>query len=99
MDRATTHYEENLVQRFQKYNFEFILIPPGLTRYVQQLDMCVNAPFKKNYNIGILIFAIDNKNEKKPKEDDICYVKFVSPPPRIQNLRKRGYVNYVSGDT
>ena len=71
MDRATTHYEENLVERFQKYNADFILIPPGLTRYVQPLDVCVNAPFKKKLQHWNIDFAIDNKNEKKPKEDDI----------------------------
>ena len=48
MDRATTQYDENLVERFKKYNEEYILIPPGLTRYVQPLDVCLNASLKKN---------------------------------------------------
>ena len=68
MDRPLTHYKENLVKRFQKYNAEFILIPPGLTRYVYPLDVCVNAPFKKNYNIGILILLSITKMKKNQKK-------------------------------
>ena len=48
MDRATTHYDKNLSKLFKDNNSSFILIPPGLTRYIQPLDVSINGPLKKN---------------------------------------------------
>jgi len=53
MDRATTHYDANLSDKFKLYNACYILIPPGLARFIQPLDVSINAPFKKFYIIGI----------------------------------------------
>ena len=46
LDRATTHFSSDLNERFKKYESHFVLIPPGLTRYLQPFDMAVNKPFK-----------------------------------------------------
>ena len=55
MDRATTHYDENLKNWFKKFKSYFILIPPGLTRYIQPLDVSINGPLKKNASLGYLL--------------------------------------------
>ena len=71
MDRATSHYDETLVDIFKKYNSYFILIPPGLTRFIQPLDVSINGPFKKAMHHWDIDFRIQNKNEKKPTPNDI----------------------------
>lgn len=53
--RATTHYDDTLSETFKNYNGAYILIPPGLIRFIQPLDVSINGPLKKNFIIGILI--------------------------------------------
>ena len=48
MVRATTHYDKNLSKLFKDNNSSFILIPPGLTCYIQTLDVSINGTLKKN---------------------------------------------------
>ena len=45
-DRATSHYIENLDSVMKKNNSAYILIPPGLTKFFQSLDISINFPFK-----------------------------------------------------
>lgn len=71
LDRATTHYEENLVEKFKKFNASYILIPPGLTRFLQPLDCSVNGPFKKALTHWDVEYRIDHKNTKKPSYNDL----------------------------
>ena len=71
LDRATTHYEENLVEKFKKFNASYILIPPGLTRFMQPLDCSVNGPFKKALIHWDVEYRIDHKNTKKPSYNDL----------------------------
>ena len=52
MDRATTHYDKNLSKLFKDNNSSFILIPPGITRYIQPLDVSINGPLKKINSLG-----------------------------------------------
>ena len=69
--RATTHYDENFVSNFEKFNSNYILIPPGLTRFSRPLDVSINAQFKKYLHHWYIIFLIDNENKRKPTEIDI----------------------------
>ena len=71
MDRATTHYDKNLSKLFKDNNSSFILIPPGLTRYIQPLDVSINGPLKKKLIHWDTDFRIDSMNKKKPNEFDI----------------------------
>ena len=48
-----------------------MLIPPGLTRFIQPLDVSINGPFKKAIHHWDLDFRIKNLNSKKPTRDDI----------------------------
>ena len=45
LDSVTTHYNENLSQKFDKYNSNYILFPPSLKMFVQPLDMRINSTF------------------------------------------------------
>ena len=59
---------------FNDKNFiYFLLISPGLTRFIQPLDVCINGPFKKAMHHWDLDFRIKNLNNKKPIRDDIIY--------------------------
>ena len=71
MDRATTHYDKNLSKLFKDNNSSFILIPPGLTRYIQPLDVSINGPLEKKLIHWDTDFRIDSMNKKKPNEFDI----------------------------
>jgi len=64
MERVTSHYDETLMDIFKKYNSYFILIPPGLTRFIQPLDVSIKGPFKKAMHHWDIDFRIQNKNEK-----------------------------------
>ena len=71
LDRATTNFEENLVNKFKANNSTYLLIPPGLTRYIQPLDVVVNKPIKTKIYNWDTNFRINNLNMKKPNEIDI----------------------------
>ena len=42
---TTTHYDNNILEKFIKFISTFILIPPGLTRFIQPLGVSINGPF------------------------------------------------------
>ena len=46
IDRATSHYENQLITIFKDNNCKYILIPPGITRFCQPIDVSINAPVK-----------------------------------------------------
>ena len=46
LDRATSHYYENISDDFKRNDGNYVLIPPGLTRFLQPLDISINFPFK-----------------------------------------------------
>lgn len=71
LDRATTHYDPKLIDIFKQHKSYFLLIPPGLTRFIQPLDVGINGPFKKAMHHWDLDFRIKNLNNKKPTRDDI----------------------------
>lgn len=71
MDRATTHYDANLVETFKAQNSSYILIPPGLTRFIQPLDVSINGPFKKAMIHWDTEFRISHMNIKKPDYNDV----------------------------
>ena len=71
MDRASTHYLTNLTSLLEKEKWKYCLIPPGLTRFAQPLDISINFPMKQyliNYDS---LFRINTLNKIKPTEEDI----------------------------
>lgn len=47
LDRATSHYFTELKDEFYSRNYKYVLIPPGLTRFAQPLDISVNFPLNQ----------------------------------------------------
>ena len=71
LDRATTHYDTNLVNIFKENNCKYILIPPGITRFTQPLDVSINMTFKVAIKKWDSLFRIINSYYKKPEYKDI----------------------------
>ena len=47
LDKATSHFTENIIAKYTN-DYKFMtFIPSGLTRYLQPLDVVVNKPFKE----------------------------------------------------
>ena len=68
IDRATSHYIENLDLTMKKNNS---LVPPGLTKFFQPLDISVNFPFKHYLNTEYFKYNIANMNTKKITQNNI----------------------------
>ncbi len=47
LDMAATHYDPKLIDIFNMHKSHFLLIPPGLTRFIHPLDFSINVPSKK----------------------------------------------------
>ena len=47
IDSVLAHYDNELESSLKEKNPSYILIPSGLTKYIQPLDASINAPFKK----------------------------------------------------
>lgn len=60
-----------MVNKFKANNSTYLLIPPGLTRYIQPLDVVVNKPIKNKMYNWDTNFRINNLNIKNPNEIDI----------------------------
>ena len=41
MDRAISHFQPNLSQLLEKEKWKYCLIPPGLARFAQPLDISI----------------------------------------------------------
>ena len=71
LDRATTHFDANLREEFNKRESTYVLIPPGLTTYLQPLDVGVNKEIKQFMKQADTHFRIKNKNIRPPNENEI----------------------------
>ena len=71
MDRATTHFNKDFSIIFEKYKSHYILIPPGLTRYLQPLDVAVNKSFKNSMKSSDCEFRLKNNNNTCPSDNII----------------------------
>ena len=71
LDRATTHFDNDLTNVFNKREASYVLIPPGLTSYLQPLDVGINKEIKNYMRRKDTEFRIKNNNLKAPNENDI----------------------------
>ena len=83
MDRARSHFSNEISDIFEKNNSKFILIPPGMTRFVQPLDVCINKPFKDAMRKAYTEYEIKKGMQNKPSHEDLVSI-----------LEKVWYVNY-----
>ena len=63
MDRARLHFSSEITNIFEKYDSNFVLIPPGLTYVLQPLDTHVNKSFKANVRAEYHKWLLKNKEE------------------------------------
>lgn len=71
MDRTTTHFDPDLSKEFDRHNAKYVLIPPGLTQFLQPLDVGINKDIKKFMRAADTNLRIKNKNIHPPSENDI----------------------------
>ena len=71
LDRATTHFENNLTEKLEKEKWKYSLIPSGLTRYCQPLDISINYPMKEYLHQFDTLYRIKTLNRIKPSEEVI----------------------------
>ena len=77
MDRATSHYSVSLIKIFINNNSIYILISPGLTRFLQPLDVSINFPFKTYLKQEYINFNLFKFNNEKATYDDIIKILYV----------------------
>ena len=71
MDRVTTHFENNLTEKLENEKWKFSLIPSGLTRYCQPLDISINYPMKEYLHQFDTLYRIKTLNRIKPSEEEL----------------------------
>ena len=71
MDRVTTYFENNLTEKLENEKWKYSLIPSGLTRYCQPLDISINYPMKEYLHQFDTLYRIKTLNRIKPSEEDI----------------------------
>ena len=71
IERATSHSENELVNIFKDNNSKYILIPPGIKRFCQPLDISINAPVKAAIKKWDTLFRISNNNTRKPTNKEL----------------------------
>ena len=67
-DKASSHFNSQINEMFEKNKCFFRVIPPGLTLYCQPLDLCINKTFKDAIKAKYRVFCIKWQNTKKPQK-------------------------------
>ena len=63
LDKAPSHVDNDILEKFKLYNTHYVYMPGGLTRYLQPLDIGINKVFKtavKNEYSKIELFEKEN---------------------------------------
>lgn len=71
MDRTRSLFSDDFSENFKIENSKYILIPPGMTSFLQPLDVCINKPFKDELLKSYTDFEIKNVLTKKLIQEDI----------------------------
>ena len=76
MDWAPSHDNTEILNIFKGGNMDLTLIPDGLTRYYQPLDVSINKPFKNALLEKHISYCIENSNKdlKIPRSKMIEYI-------------------------
>lgn len=69
IDRATIHFLKDLNLLFKSFDSHFLLISPGLTRYLQPPDMAINKPVKHTMKNLDCQFRIQTEKQLSPTDE------------------------------
>ena len=106
MDRATTYFNNDLSNIFEKYKSRYILIPPGIAQYLQPLDLTINKPFKNVMKTSDDEFRLKNNNNSCPSDDIIIVHELnnwyddqkIKKETIIKSFRKTGISIKMNGE-
>ena len=68
IDKSRSHYNHKVLEEFKKNDTYFVYISEGLTRYLQSLDIGINAPFKNTLKNAYTYLNVQNYKEQKLKK-------------------------------
>lgn len=66
MDKAPSHYSDEIREIFQQNSSSYVLFHGGQTKFLQPLDISINKPFKSELRKKYSDFQINNNNSSKP---------------------------------
>ena len=68
IDKPPSHYNHKVLEEFKKNDTYFVYISEGLTRYLQHLNIGINAPFKNTLKNAYTYLNVQNYKEQKLKK-------------------------------
>ena len=76
LNDASMHKIKEVKEQIESWNTHISLIPGGLTRYLQPLDISINKPFKSKMRSKYANYCLEqnNCNVKVSQEDIISWV-------------------------
>jgi transposase-like protein len=70
-DRGVMEYEDDFINWFNKNNSKYVLIPPGLTKVIQPLDMSISEKFRRRMLYWDIDFKLNNQYIRRQTEEEI----------------------------
>ena len=103
MDKAPNHIDKEIIKELNLKKTIYSLIPPGMTRFLQPLDIGVNKPFKYHMKDEYLKYIADSFNGNKNKIEEKfqysnCYKNISKSDIERQNIIKQVYNVWYNDD-
>ena len=83
LDKSPSHFNKDIIDKFNENETCYVFIPGGLSRYLQPLDICVNEPFKDALIREYLLYKKMYKNNnlnfyKSPQESREDIIRIIN---------------------